>query len=199
MSLERVPHRSEVDPQFTWNSASVFASVDAWEAELAELSANLDDVQAWAGRLAEGPDVLADALAAIEAYQQRAAKLFVHAAITESVDTENQASIRRASQARSLFGRMRGAMAFVEPEILKIGWETTAAWMASEPRLAIYAHYMEDLFRRQSHVRSPEIEELLGLTSDAFGGASDSYSKLTDCDFRFRPAVTSDEIGRAHV
>jgi oligoendopeptidase F len=192
MSVERVPARSEVDPRFTWNNASVFPSVEAWAAELAQLSAGLEAVTGWQGRLAEGAPVLADALVAIEAFRQRTAKILVYTGISESVDTGDQASIERAGQARGLFARMLGAIAFLEPELLAIGRETLAAWMAAEPRLAIYAHYVGDLFRRQAHVRSPEVEQLLGLASDAFGGASDSYSKLTDSDFRFEPAMTSE-------
>jgi oligoendopeptidase F len=35
-----------------------------------------------------------------------------------------------------------------------------AAWRAEQPCLAVYAHYFDNLFRRQAHVRSAEVEEV---------------------------------------
>jgi oligoendopeptidase F len=89
----------------------------------------------------------------------------------------------------SLYGQTQGATAYFEPELLAIGRERLAEWEAAEPRLAVYDHYFDDLFRRQAHVRSQEVEEILGLAGEPFQGASTTYSKLTDSDFQFRPVV----------
>src|SRR6202011_4864783 len=86
--------------------------------------------------------------------------------------------------------------AFAEPEMIAIGFETLRAWIESEPRLAIYGHSVDVLERRQEHVRSPEVEQLLGLARDPFESASSTHSVLADTDLRFGPAKTStgDEI-----
>ncbi len=187
MSFTHVSTRSEVDPRHTWNAESVFATIDDWSAELAALSAGLADLGRFQGRLAEGPGVLADAFETIEPYLQRVEKLLVHAALTESVDRTNQAATARVGQAGSLYGQTQGAIAYFEPELLAIGRERLARWAAEEPRMSHYAHYFDDLFRRQAHVRSAEVEEVLGLASDVFQGTSSTAQKLTDSDFRFRP------------
>jgi oligoendopeptidase F len=49
----------------------------------------------------------------------------------------------------------------------------------------------DDLFRRQAHVRSAEVEELLGLVSDPLQGPSNSTGMLTNADFKFKPAKDS--------
>lgn len=192
MSLTHLPTRSEVDPRHTWNDVSVFPTVDDWTAELAALTAELDAIRSLQGRLAEGPAALADAFEALESFRRRVEKVFVYAFLTESVDRTDQAATARAGQAGSLYGQVQGATAFFEPELLTIGRERLAEWTSSEPRLAIYAHYFDDLFRRQTHVRSPEVEEVMGLAADAFGGTGNTYSKLVDSDFRFRPASGPD-------
>ena len=189
MSFTHVPTRSEVDPRHTWNSESVFATVEDWSAELAALSGLLGELSDFQGRLGEGPGVLADAFEAIEAYLQRAEKLLVHAALTESVDRNDQGATARAGQAGSLFGQMQGAIAYFEPELLALGHDKLKEWTAAEPRLSQYAHYFDDLFRRQAHVRSPEVEEVLGLAGDAFRNTSNTFSKLADSDFKFRPVA----------
>ena len=57
-----------------------------------------------------------------------------------------------------------------------------------EPRFAPYGHYLDDLVRRAAHTRSAEVEEVLGLVSDAFAGPFAVYSALTDSDVVFAPA-----------
>lgn len=184
-----IPTRSEVNPQHTWNDVSVFPTVEAWANELAILRDGLAEVAGWQGRLAEGPAVLVEALSAIEAFRQRVEKVSIYAGLSAAVDRTDQAATARAGEASSLAGEAEGALAFVEPELLAIGQSRLAEWAAAEPRLAIYAHYLDDLFRRQTHVRSGEVEELLGLISDPFRGPVETADKLTDSDFRFRPAV----------
>ena len=192
MALTHVPARNEVDPQYTWNDTSVFATVDEWAAELEALSAELDGVAAQQGHLAEGPRPLLDALHGREKLVQRAEKALIYAYLAEAVDTTNQEATQRIGRGMGVFGRLLGALAFIEPEILTIGREQLAAWAAAEPGLRVYDHYFDDLFRRQAHVRSPEIEEAMGLAADTFQGASATYAKLTDSDFQFAPARAGD-------
>ena len=192
MALTHVPARNEVDPQHTWNDTSVFATADEWAAELEGLSAELERVAGWQGHLADGPRALLDALHGREKLVQRAEKALIYAYLAEAVDTTDQAATQRVGRGMGIFGRLLGALAFIEPEILTIGREQLAAWAAAEPRLRVYDHYIDDLFRRQAHVRSPEVEEAMGLAADAFQGPSDTYGKLTDSDFQFAPARDSD-------
>jgi oligoendopeptidase F len=60
----------------------------------------------------------------------------------------------------------------------------------SEARLAHYAQYFHNLFRKQAHVRSGEVEELLGMLADPFGGPSNTAGVLTNADFKFEPGQT---------
>ena len=192
MSVKQLPTRSEVDPRYTWNAESVFPTVDDWSTELAAMSADLPGLRQWQGHLADGPSVVADALEALDAYRQRIYKVYMYAAMGESVDTTDQAATARVSQAGSLLGQVMGATAYLEPELLAIGLDQLRAWQADETRLAVYDHYFDDLFRRQAHVRSQEVEEVLGLAQDAFSGPYMTLSKLADSDFRFAPASAAD-------
>ena len=55
--------------------------------------------------------------------------------------------------------------------------------------MAIYAHYLDSLFKRQAHIRSAEVEEILGQLSDVFRTASSTHSVLADADLTFAPAI----------
>jgi oligoendopeptidase F len=122
---------------------------------------------------------------------QLVGRIWVYAGMTYAVDTNDQQAARMAGQAQGLAAQAQAATAYVDPELIAIGEAQVRAWMTSAQDLAFLEHYVENLFRRQAHVRSGEVEELLGLVSDPFESFADTASKLTDADFKFRPARSS--------
>ncbi|MBT4141417.1 MAG: oligoendopeptidase F family protein, partial [Candidatus Latescibacteria bacterium] len=56
---------------------------------------------------------------------------------------------------------------------------------------AIYKHHFEDLLRQKTHLRSAEVEEVLGLLSEPFSGISQTASELTNTDLKFDDATNS--------
>lgn len=192
MTDESIPSRAEIATQYTWNAPSVFESDAFWESEFADVLESLADLGRFRGHLADGPTVLADALEIIEALMQRVGKIFTYASMNHSADVADQTAAGAFSKAQGLFGKTLAAIAFFDPELLAIGEETLRQWMKDEPRLAIMAHYIDNLFRKQAHVRSAEVEELLGMLADPFSGVSATAGVLTNADFQFEPAIASD-------
>jgi oligoendopeptidase F len=182
--------RSEIPVQYTWDTESVYASRAAWEAELARVDAQLPVLGASQGHLGDSPAGLADWLESADRLMNAVARLYFYASMFHNVDTADQAAAADHDRSLGLYSRAIAALAFAEPELLAIGFDTLRRWMAEEPRLAIYAHYFDQLERRQAHVRSAEVEELLGQVRDPFGGASGIHGILTDADLRFAPAHT---------
>ena len=192
MASNQLRTRDQIATEYKWNRESVFATDADWEAELASLADALAVVSAYAGKLADGAATLADALDAIQSARQRLGVLYVYASMDYAVDTTDQAAGARVGKVQGLAGRVMAAVSFLNPELLAIGRETLDEWMAAEPRLAVLSHYADDLFRQQQHVRSAEVEELLGLVADPFSGLYNTFSALTDSDLQFEPARASD-------
>ncbi len=168
---------------------SVFATEADFEAELKALPAVLAALSQYQGRLAEGPATVLAAFQAVETALQRVIKLYVYAGVGFAVETTDPAAARRNGQAQSLIAQLMAAIAFIDPDLIAIGEPTLKSWLAQEPGLAIYTHYIDNLFRKQAHVRSAEVEELLGLASDTFGNVFNTQNMLTNADFKFAPAV----------
>lgn len=176
----------------TWGAESVFETPAAWEAELELVVASLPELGAFRGRLGESSGVLAEALQARDLVSRRAGQLTTYADLSYSVETTNTDAVARHGRAMALGAQVGAATAFVEPEVLSLGRETIDSWLASEPALAPYEHFFDNLFRLEAHTRSGEVEEVLGLVSDVFSGPYSVYSALVDSDLVFRPAVASD-------
>ena len=183
-----IPLRSKINKKFTWNAESVFKSAKEWEAEVAAILADLPNVKKFEGRLGESADVLLEGMRAVEALANRTYKIFMYAGFSYSVDTTNQKSAALFGKAQGVAGQVSGALSFVSPELIAMGKAKLDEWMKGNEKLAVYRHSFEDLFRQQAHVRSGEVEELLGMVGDPFGGAQNSSSMLVNADFKFAPA-----------
>jgi len=192
---ERLPARDQLATEYTWNTHSVFASHNEWEGEFEDIAGSLAELAEFRGTLAKGPSQLADCLEALEAIFERMGKVCVYAGNFHNADTTDQAAMARNDRAMGLRAQLAATCAFVEPELIAIGFETLRAWLAEEPRLSHYQHFVDNLQRRQEHVRSDEVESVLSAAMDPFGSASAIHGVLADADLTFAPARASSRPG----
>ena len=186
-----IPSRAKVNRKYTWNSESVFKSKKEWEKEVKNILDDLPGIKKYGGRLGESHQLLLEALTAVEDLMKRVQRSFMYAGFSYYVDTTDQNSTALFGKAQTMYGQVSGAIAFINPELLQIGKSKLDEWMSRNPKLGIYKHVVDNLFRKQAHVRSGEVEELLGMVGDPLGAASNSSSMLTSADFKFSPAMDS--------
>ena len=182
------PTRSKVEKRQTWNAESVFKNHKAWEEEVKSVLAGIEPVKKFKGRLGESPAVLLEAMATLEELLVRAQRVFMYAGFASAVDTTDQVAAGMQGQAGGMYGQVAAAASFVRPELLSIGSAKLDEWMKRDAKLAVYAHFFEDLFRKQDHIRSGEVEELLGMLADPFSGPASTSSLIANADFQFAPA-----------
>jgi oligoendopeptidase F len=196
MTVQTTPTRAEIAPQYKWNAESVFADHEAWEQATLQLGGMISQLDEKRGHLGEGPAALLSTLRLSEDIMTLLGKIFVYASIAHAVDTADNNATAMNGRAVGMAGQASASTSFIDPELIQVGMETLRGWMANTPELRIYAHYFEDLFRKQQQVRSAEVEELLGMLAPAFYSTSETASLLTDADFHFPAAQASD--GQAH-
>jgi oligoendopeptidase F len=184
-----LPTRAEVDSRFTWDAASVFPDDAAWDSALESVLTRLPDLAEFKGHLGDSPDALADWFDATESLQRLFGKLTVYSTMSYSVDVTNQAAVARTDRTRTVGAQLWAAMSFALPEMYAIGLPKLREWTATSPRLAHLGHYFDRLERLESHVRSPEVEEVLIRVSDPLASAVSAHSVLANADMKFQPAV----------
>ncbi len=192
MPVDKIQTRAEIAPQYKWNAESVFADHAAWEQAADKLSGMIAQLDEKRGHLSDGPAVLLNTLQLSAEVQTLLGKVFVYAHIAHSVDTSDNNATVMGGKALGLYGQVAAAVSFIEPELVQIGQETLTGWIASNPELQPYAHYFDNLLRKQQQVRSAEVEEVLSMLTPAFYSTGETASLLTDADFRFPAAQTSD-------
>lgn len=192
MSSITIPSRAEIPVEHTWDTASIFPTPVAWDATFEQVIGQLPALQAFQGHIGDSPTRLADWLKTAESLTLDVQRLGMYAFLEYSVDTNNQIAVARTGRSGTLSSQVQAAIAFAEPEMMAIGFDKLFQWVESEPRLAIYRHYFERLQHNQTHVRSAEVEELLGQVNDAFQTASSIHGVLANADLHIDPATNAD-------
>jgi oligoendopeptidase F len=182
----KVLPRNKIEKKYKWNAESVFPSDEAWAKEIEQIIKDIEKVKQYHGRLAEGPSVLLDALNAVDDLLSRAQTAYMYAGFSYNVDTTDQKAAGMMGRAQGMYGQVLSVVSFLQPELLDIGNDKLDQWMLENSKLELYKQNFNDLFRKQAHVRSAEVEEILGMVSDPLSGASSSTSMLTNADFKFK-------------
>ncbi|MBI5667690.1 MAG: oligoendopeptidase F [Chloroflexi bacterium] len=186
-----LPPRSLIAPRHTWNAESVFPSRQAWETEYKTLMEQVPNLSRFKGRLGESPAVLADYMDESDALYRRAGHVYFYANMAQACDSNDMQAVAMAGQSGALMSTLAATTAFAEPELLALGKDPLLRWVNEEPRLKYLAHYVDNLFRRQAHVRSADVEEVLGLAGDPFSAVENTAELLTSTEIPFQPAVSS--------
>ena len=183
--------RAKVKKNQTWNAESVFASPSQFDAEVKNILDALPSIQKYKGHLGDSVDTFLEAMSAMDALEQRSMKVRVYATMSSSVDANDEEGAAMNGKAMSALAQVGAAMSYVEPELLSVGEAKLRQWIQSDARMKVYEHFVNDLFRKQAHVRSAEVEELMGMLRDPFGTVRNTASLLANADFKFKPAKNS--------
>jgi oligoendopeptidase F len=192
MATELKP-REAIPAKFKWNLANVYADDAAWEAEIANVQSMLPEAQGYQGKLEDGPETVVRWLALMQRLIFLTGKIYVYASCAHSVDTTDQRAAGLNARAMGLVAQVMGTVAFAEPEMLTIGTETLKAWAGEHESLASYEHYFDQLGLKAAHLRSAEVETLLGELMDPFGTATSIHGVLANADLVFKPASAGPE------
>jgi oligoendopeptidase F len=201
--ISTLPIRGEVPRDQTWDLESIYANPKEWEAAYEQAQAMLPELSQYQGKLSQGAETILACFETFEKIFRLVQKVFVYASLSTAVDSGDQEAAARSGQGRSLTAKANAAAAFIDPELMSIGFEQLYSWMEAEPRLETYRHYIHKLERLAPHVRSGEVEELLALSTDPLSTASASAGVLTNAELRFKPARGQDgsesEVGQSSI
>jgi oligoendopeptidase F len=191
MDTGALPSRQEIPIEARWDVESIFKDDEAWEQAFARVSGALDGLAAFKGRLGEGAATLVAWFEAFDAALGELGKVHLYASMFHNADTADQAAAAKEERARGLAARFAAATAFARPELLALPGDRLASWIAQDSRLGHLGHFLDQLERLRPHVRSTEVEELLGQLSEPFDSAAALHGVLADADLRFAPARTA--------
>jgi oligoendopeptidase F len=183
--MSSVPERADVDEQYKWDLASLFADREQWQESYAAVEQRLSDLEAYEGQVTDDAETLQAVLELREEIARTVADVATYAQLKQSEDTTDSDYQALAARAGALRSQAESAGSFIEPEIQSLSREEVDALVEANPDLAVYEHYFDDVLRQKAHTRSPEVESLLADLGEVLGSTGEVYSQLTNADIEF--------------
>ena len=180
-----IPERKEVPVEWTWDATSIFPDDASWNSAFLELENSLPELAKFQGTLGNSSENLANWFATYEKADKTLGKLWIYASMFSETDTADQEAAAKEDRVRGIYARFSGVVAFAEPEMLAIGHAKLLSWTQQNSALAQFTHYFNTLEKQKAHIRSAEVEELLGQVMQPFMTSRNIHSALADADIKY--------------
>jgi oligoendopeptidase F len=184
MSATRVPLRSEVRPEDTWDLASLFPDDDAWEAAFADWAKQADGYARFRGTLGSGAEAVVECLRFDTAFDRAGDRVGTYAFLKETEDVSNGKYQGMKARYIGVASRAAEAASFIRPELLGLPDATLKGYLAS-PALADYRLALERLLRYKPHTLTEKEERLLAMQMETSQTPRSVFDQLTDADLKF--------------
>jgi oligoendopeptidase F len=180
----RIPARSEVKIEDTWDLSGLYPNDDRWDQDLGRFEKLAKGLPDFRGSLGESAENLADYLDLVRDLGLLEERLGSYCSLRQAEDGGNDA-------ARSMNGRFaiasaaaHAAASWDAPEILAIP-DASMAGFLEHPRLEEYRIYLKKLLRHRPYILSDKEERIIALHAEGEGIPSETFSALTNVDFNF--------------
>jgi len=191
-ALAQERDRSRIPETYKWNLTDVFPSDDAWRKAKEALVARIPQIDQYRGKLASSAQQLLGCLELATDLTKEYARLYSYANMSLDQDTRVSAYLGMQQEMSKIGADLGARTSFIEPEILKADSTRIFAFAASDKRLAIYRHYLDDILRRRSHTGTEGEEKIIadaGLMTDS---PENIHTIFANADFPYPHVTLSD-------
>lgn len=195
MAIHKLPTRSEVPENSTWDLSTIFKNDSDFEAAVAALKQALPALEQY-NQPFKTADQLVITIEQVLTLFRQLETVYVYASMKNDQDTTNTTYQGYQAQVDALAADVSAAAAFLEPAILEIPVDQLTDWQTNKPALKSYQHFIQTITDSREHVLSGQEEALIAAAGDIFGAASQTFSVLDNSDIQFPDVV--DETGQTH-
>lgn len=190
MAETKILERSQIAKEYQWDLTPMYASDEAWEADLAAVDSLIEKLPAYAGKLTESPESLRAFLDDQQQLERKLSQVSCYASLRRSEDTRAQAAQVMTAKARSKMVKVSSLLSFAEPEILSMSEEQFKSFIEA-PVLQDYRFMLEDLWRSKAHTLTEAEEKIMAAMGEVASAPREISSMLQDADMVFDPIETA--------
>ncbi len=180
----RLPERTDVKPEDTWDLSKLYDSDEAWNASLEEFKKMYPSYEQFQGKLGDSAETLAACLKFDSELERLGERLGNYAYLKTTEDQSNSTYQKMVGQFQNVATRAGEAGSYLRPEILAIDDATMASFM-QHPALELYRLSLERLTRYKLYTLGEKEEQLLAMQGEMAGSASKIFRQLHDADLKF--------------
>ena len=183
--IKKVPTRSEVPEELTWDLEWVYQSIEDWKKDQQKLEQKLAEFRRAKDQMKAGAE---EFLTVIEHYLEIMRiyeKLAVFASMKNDQDTTNSKYQELQGMADNLGTQVSEAVAWFQPALVHLDDRLVQDYFEQNPNLELYRHFITELRSQQDHLLSDAQEELLAAAGNIFGAPEKTFEMLSDADLKF--------------
>ena len=161
LALAGATERSQVPAKYKWNLADLYPSEAAWTSARDGIAKRIPQMSRFQGRLGVSAESLAIALDHEMKLGADLQRLYTYSSQLADEDQRVSSHIGMRESAEKLNVDYNAATAFVQPEILALGATKVHEFVAREPKLKVYQHYLDDILRAAPHTLTASEEKIV--------------------------------------
>ena len=185
----RGTERADIPERYKWDLSALYAGEQQWVAAKKKINEDIPQLARWQGRLGESPATLLAAMKDWEATMLAVERLYSYAAQLSSQDTRVGRHQQMEQEAAQVYTDLQSATAYMRPEILALGRPAVEGMLRSEPALAPYRMFFDDILRAAPHTLSAAEEQIVARAGIMAQGPGAVHSIFTNAELPF-PEVT---------
>lgn len=180
-----LPKRSEVKEEYTWKLSDMYASKEAWEQDITEITALTEEIEKKEGAVVSSAENLLFVLAQMAKAEQKIELAFNYAERLYDQDQKDSGHQAMSQKMYALYTDYSSRTAFVVPEILASDMALMEEYIGKVPELELYRKLIEEIQRKKAHSLSAEQEKLVAMTGEMAQTPDQVFSVLNNADFKF--------------
>ena len=183
--IKKVPTRSEVPEELTWNLERVYQSIEDWKKDQQKLEQKLAEFRKAKDQMKAGAEefltVIEQYLGIMRIYE----KLAVFASMKNDQDTTNSQYQELQGMADNLGTQVSEAVAWFQPALVHLDDQVVQDYFHQNSKLKPYRHFITEFRSQREHLLSDAQEELLAAAGNIFGAPEKTFEMLSDADLKF--------------
>ena len=183
-SIKRLPPRSEIALEDTWDLSSLYGSDEQWEEALEQFSKQINRYSEFQGQLSDDAQTLKACLTLDLAIEQEGERVGTYAFLRTTEDQANSDYQGMFSRFQNIASQAAQAASFIRPEILAID-PAVMDTLLGDPELAGERLLLERIVRYRPHTLGENEERLLAMQSEMSQAARKAFSQLHNADMKF--------------
>jgi oligoendopeptidase F len=174
--------RKQVPEEFTWQIKDIYPGTQAWENDkkiLLEMTDKIDELaKDWTG----SPQKMFQLLNHVSEIEKIEDRTYAYTSLLSDTDMGNSTWQAMKGEIHTASVNLRSKLAFMDPDIIKLGRKKISGYMKAEPRLKVYEMDFDMILRMKKHILPTDKERMMAETT-LFSGAPENASKmLNDLD-----------------
>ncbi len=190
-SLATSPAIAQEDPD-RWDLTDLYPSVEAWQEAGKAAEARIPEIEACQGTLGDSASRLESCLDTAFGTFREFARYSLYAGLLSDENLSDQEAMARDQQASQLGVKLGRAGSFMNPELIQVGPEKIATFIAENDGLTEYAFYLENVLREAKHTLGKEAEGVMAAAGNVRRLPYQTYSTLTAAEIPWPTITLSD-------